>query len=584
MKNGSTHDPAEGVVRLTGGEALVRTLEALGIPYVFGMGGFQLLPMYRAFADSPSVKHVLIHDERAGAFIADGYARVSGRIASSDGTLGPGATNLITGLAESFGAAVPQLAITGDTNSAISGRGATQESRQVEMIRPTVKESLTINALERVPELTRRAVAIATSGRPGPVHLNVPEHIAHGVHAYSASDFVHSPDASQFPASRVRPARHAVEEASRLLSSARRPLLLVGGGIHLSRAWSELVKIAESFTLPVATSISGKGAIAETHELSLGVVGRFSRGGNDYLATADVVMVVGCKLGEIVTNRWTAIPSTARLIHVDIDPAVLGTIYRTDVSINADAVAALQDLAEGLRRHADWPGEAAPWATEVTKSMHAHRENGREIDASRDLSPGGPIDQGRLMLDLSEQLPPESILVADGGFAAHWSAIYYRTRRAGRHYIANRGHSSIGYGLPGAIGAKLAAPTTPVVALTGDAGFSMSLAELETALRVGANVICVVVNNQASGYVKALQHQLYGGHFQSVDYRDLPFAEIAKAMGARGQRVRSREEFSRALEEALSSDAPFVIDVMVTRDPARMLPGIDARTQVRSPG
>ncbi len=563
---------------LTGGEAAVRMLQLHGVHYAFGMGGFQPLPYYDALARQNQVRHVLIRDEKDGAFMADAYARITNRPAVADATLGPGATNLISGLAESFGGSIPLIALTGEVNSLIGGRAATQESDQFGMVRPTTKMSIAVDRIERVPELFRRAFTVATSGRPGPVHLNVREDVMHGRFDFPESELYAEPDSMAAGRRRVRPDASQVERAAALLRRAEHPVMLVGGGIHLSEGWHELTALAELAGIPVATTMSGKGAIVEQHPLSIGLFGRYSRFANEMIKEADVVLVVGCKLGEIATSRWTLMQPGTELLQIDIDPSELGKVYRTDYGIWADARLALADLAETLRGDRQRMQErAARQAAEIEQRRRAWAVEAEPNYSSAER----PIHNARLLRELRNALPDDSILVADGGFAAHWSGLLYEVRVPGRTYIANRGHAAIGYGLPGAIGAKLAAPDKVVVALCGDNGFAMALAELETSRRIGAPVIAVIVDNQTLGYVKALQHSLYDDRFISVDFLDVDYGAVARGFGCYGARVEHPADLPRVLREAIDCGTTAVIDVLVTTNPAEMLPGIDTRALAR---
>ncbi len=560
---------------MTGGEAIVRMLDAHGIELGFGMGGFQALPYYDALTRQDRLRHVLIRDEKDGAFAADAYARIANRPAVVDATLGPGATNLLSGLAESQGASIPLLALTGEVNSDFSGRGGTQESDQVGMLTPASKASLSIEQIERVPELTRRAITLATAGRPGPVHLNVRENVFHATAEFADDAFFAHPGTEVVGGRRTRPAAEAIDEALALLREAERPVAIAGGGVHLSGAYDEVEAFVERTRIPLATTISGKGALAETHELSVGLCGRYSRSANELIDEADLLIVIASKLGEIATNRWAMIRPGTKIIQIDVDAEELGHYYSPTVPIWADAREALRDLGEAL----DGERGALPGATpERLEQIAAGKRAWQETAAENYASEESPVNVARLIAELRKVLPDEGIIVADGGFAAHWSALLYDVTVSGRTYIANRGHAAIGYGLPGAIGAKLAAPDAPVVALCGDNGFAMAVGELETALRCGAPVVCAVVNNKTLGYVKALQHALYDDRFISVDFEEVDYAGIAEAQGCLGLRVDEPGELAPAFDRALSAGVPAVLDIRTTTDPAKMLPGVDSRT------
>ncbi|MCH8184354.1 MAG: thiamine pyrophosphate-binding protein [Proteobacteria bacterium] len=581
MSDRDGNDGTNTARRLGGGMALAEMLKAHGVGPMFGMGGFQLLPFYGALAEL-GLTHHLVNDERAAANAADAYARVTGRPGVCDATLGPGATNLVTGLVESLNAGVPQVVLIGDANRAHAHKNMTQEARQVEILRPAVKELIRVEDGARIPELLRRAFSVATSGRPGPVVLAVPEDVCHGTFDYDVDDFTADPDTLAIPARRIRPDAGAVARAARLIAGAARPLLLVGGGVHLSGAYAALQALAEAQNIPVAHTIGGKGSIACSHPLSAGLFGRYSRIANDLIETADCLVVVGCKLGEIATKRYTLIPPEVPLVHIDIVAEEIGRWRRPEVALWADARAALEDLAAEL---SDGAAQARAARKDYGAEVGTRMATWRAEAASRLESDERPISMARVVHELNRFMPEDGILVADGGFAGHWTGLLYDTKRSGRGYIANRGFASIGYGLPGALGAQLAAPGRAVVGVTGDGGLNMSLGELETAVRAGANFTLIVVNNAASGYVKALQHAMFGGRYQSSDLSEIDYARVAEAMGCRGIRVEDPGALAGALAQGLAErDRPTILDVVVTRDPAKMLPGVDARTLEIKPG
>jgi acetolactate synthase-1/2/3 large subunit len=561
--------------RMNGGRALAEMLRLAGVGPMFGMGGFQLLPFYDALAQL-GMRHFLINDERCGAFAAEAYARVTNRPGVCDGTLGPGATNLVTGLIEGLNAGTPMIALAGDTNRAHSWKNMTQECRQAEILRPAVKELIRVELTSRVPELLRRAFAVATSGRPGPVLLDVPEDVCHGEHDFAAEDFAIDPTTLSAPARRIRPDKTDITRAAALIARANRPLMLVGGGIHLSAGYEALLAFAEAQSIPIAHTMSGKGGIACTHPLSIGLFGRYSRIANELIEASDCLLVVGCKLGEIATKRYALPPESIPLIHLDILAEEIGRCRPATVALWGDARAGLEDLAEALNDDSRRARSArADYIGEVPVRMAAWRQEAApRLDSSE-----RPIHMARLCRELNGALPADSILVADGGFAGHWTGLLYNTKSPGRRFIPDRGLASIGYGLPGGIGAALASPQTPVVAITGDGGFNMMLGELETARRAGVGLTIVVVNNAASGYVKALQHAMFRGRYQSSDLVEMDYAAIARAMGCAGIRVEDPDRLGTALSEGLAERSrPTVLDIVVTRDPARMLPAVDNRT------
>lgn len=563
-------------ITLSGGEAIARMILALGGEQMFGMGGFQLLPFYEA-ARTLGLRHHLINDERAGVFAADAYAKVSGKVGLADATFGPGATNVVTGLMEAYNAGTPMIVLVGDGHRDHTWKNMTQECRQADVLRPLCKEFIRIECIWRIPELMRRAFAVATSGRPGPVVVDVPEDVSHAEYDFPLAAFAADASHASAPALRSRPDEASLVRAAELIAAAQAPLILAGGGVHLSGAAERLTEFARAYDLPVAHTLTGKGAIPCTDPLSAGLFGRYDRIANGMIEEADLLLVIGCKLGEIATKRYT-VPSPGKtIVHLDNLAEEFDRSMPATVRLWGDALGGIADLDALLAprraelrarwgdRAADVSRRMADWRTKVADRLHSEET---------------PVDIARLITEINAILPADGILVADGGFAAHWGGLLFDTKRAGRAFVPDRGSASIGYGVPGAIGAALAAEGRPVVALTGDGGFNMMLGEIETGRRLGLDFTIVVVNNAASGYVKALQHLMYGqGAYQSSDLSETDYAAVARAMGCRGIRVEAPGDIAAALAEALRPrGGPTVVDVIVTRDPAKMLPGVDSRT------
>lgn len=559
---------------MTGGEALVRMIQAFEGGPMFGMGGFQLLPFYDA-ARRLDLAHHLINDERAAVFIADAYAKVTGRVGLADATLGPGATNLVTGLVEALNAGTPMVVLVGDAHRDHAWKNMTQESRQTEILRPACKELIRVEAIGRIPELMRRAFRVATAGRPGPVVVDVPEDVCHATWGFAEDAFAADPRCQAAPSVRSIADFESLQQAAAEIARARRPVVLAGGGVHLSGAAEVLSRLAGWLNLPVAHTMTGKGAIACTHPLSAGLFGRYDRIANALIAEADLLIVLGCKLGEIATKRFTVPPAGKRIIHVDIVAEEFGRTVEPSLCLWGDVRETLHALVGILAP--ELPKIAARQA-EYAAEVAARMGEWRAGVMPRLTSEESPVSMARLMHELNRLMPADGILVADGGFAAHWGGLLYDTKAPGRGFVPDRGFASIGYGLPGAIGAALAAPGRTVVSLTGDGGFNMMLGELETARRLGLAFTIVVVNNAASGYVKALQHLMYGpGSYHAADLAETDYARVATALGVRGIRVEQPGDLAAALQAGMQGAGPTVIDLVVTRDPAKMLPAVDNR-------
>jgi acetolactate synthase-1/2/3 large subunit len=563
---------------MTGGEALARMIQAFEGGPMFGMGGFQLLPFYDA-ARRLGLNHHLINDERAGVFAADAYAKVTGRVGLVDATLGPGATNLVTGLVEALNAGSPIVALVGDSNRDHAWKNMTQESRQVEILRPACKELIRVEAIHRIPELMRRAFAVATSGRPGPVVVDVPEDICHGTYGFAEEEFRVNPAHQAAPALRCRPDPQALDRAAQMIAKAQRPIILAGGGVHLSGAAQTLSAFASALNIPVAHTMTGKGAIACVDPLSAGLFGRYDRIANKLIEEADLILVVGCKLGEIATKRFTVPPKGKRVIHLDIVAEEFGRTVEPEIALWGDVDLGLKDLHEALAADAaKIAARQADYAADVAARMAVWRDGVAERLTSDEV----PVSMARLMSEINRALPADGYLVADGGFAAHWGGLLFNTKQPGRSFVPDRGFASIGYGLPGAMGVALAAPGKRVMSLTGDGGFNMMLGEIETARRMGLTFTIIIVNNAASGYVKALQHLVYGaGNYHASDLAETDYAAAARVLGCNGIRVEQPGDLAAAFAQASTLKGPTVIDVVVTRDPAKMLPGVDNRAAAK---
>ena len=559
---------------MTGGEAIARLLRAQGIGPMFGMGGFQLLPFYDA-ARRLGLTHSLINDERSGVFAADAYAKITQRVGVVDATLGPGATNLVTGLVEALNAGTPLVAVVGNSHRLHSWKNMTQESRQIEILRPAVKELIRVEMIERLPELVRRAFQVATSGRPGPVVLDIPEDVCHATYPFNSEELDVIQNYQSAPAMRMRPSQSSILEAVKMLEKSKSPLILAGGGIHISGATNTLENFAEKYGIPVAHTMTGKGAIACTNQLNAGLFGRYDRIANNLIENSDCLLVIGCKLGEIATKRFTLPPNNIPLIHIEVMAEEIGRTLQPDVSLWGDARETIEELDLAMSNDAK---RQLDLRTNYCSHVAEKMEEWRKSVAPRLNSEEVPINMARLMNELNLILPREAILVADGGFAAHWGGLLFDTKKAGRGFLPDRGFASIGYGLPGAMGASLA-EAGPVVSITGDGGFNMTLGELETARRMNLAFTIIVVNNAASGYVKALQHLMYGeGAYQSSDLAETNYASTAEALGCKGIRVEDPNEIRNAISKGLNNkDCPTVIDLVVTRDPGKMLPGVDNR-------
>ena len=540
---------------MTGAEAVVEMLKAHGVEVIFGLCGDTSLPFYDALARLPhGMRHVLTRDERHAAYMADGYARVSGKVGVCEGPSGGGATYILPGLVEANESSVPVLAITSDVSVSARGRFTLTEVDQGALMRPLTKWNAVLDRAADIPRTFRAAFNEMTSGRPGSAHICLPFDVQNG--PVERSEVWADPSTGAYPARRVGPDAQYVELAAKLLRRASRPVFIVGGGVVISGAEAELGELAEALGAPVATTISGQGSIAEDHPLAVGVVG--SNGGTpetrSIVDQADLVVFVGCRAGSVTTERWRhPVPGAVKVIHIDVDPRVPGTNYRVDVPIVADArlaLAALHAALESTRR--------TPDASVVQKAKEAKFAKFRQLAESNDA----PIKPERVVAALSRTLDADAVVVADPGTPCPYLSAYYPVRRTGRTLFSNRAHGALGYSLAAAAGAHLGRPGVKTVAVMGDGSFGMCVGELETLVRHRMPVTAVVISNAVYGWIKAGQKTGFQQRYYSVDFSVTDHAKVAEAYGVKVWRVDDPAKLDGALSAAFACGGPSLVDVV----------------------
>ncbi len=548
---------------LTVAQAIVAMLKAYGVEYVFGVPGDTSLPFYDALHEAQdSIKHIMARDERGASYMADVYARLSGKPGVCEAPSGAGALYLIPGLAEACASSIPVIAFTTDTPLDSEGRNVLTELNQGKLFQAVTKWQTTIKHPDRVTEVLRKAFRIATTGRPGPVQITLPEDILE--EETSLTDFYAEPACCTFPALRTQPPQDMVVEAVQALLQAKRPLVVAGGGATISGAWHELTELAELLSMPVGTSINGQGSIDETHPLSLGVVGGNGARpyANEVVAAADLVMFVGCKTDSVTTLNWSLPDNTGKvtIIQLDVDPAEIGNTYPVTVGLAGDARSTLRSLIAEVKRqtsHAGSDDGREPWADfAALRSAFFGKEEAKMNSAVSPLKPQ------RVMKALQRLLPPDTVIVADAGTGTPFTSAFYPSP-AGRHVIIPRGYGGLGYALPGVVGAKLARPTVPVIGLVGDGSFGMACGDLETIARLNLPIVLLQFNNASFGWIKTLQHLYKDNRYLSVDFSSTTdYAAIAEGFGIHGVRVEHAADLEPALQAALASNKPTFIDVL----------------------
>jgi acetolactate synthase I/II/III large subunit len=539
---------------LTGAEAVVEMLKAHDVEIVFGLCGDTSLPLYDAMARLGSIRHVLTRDERHAAYMADGYARLSGKVGVCEGPSGGGATYILPGLVEANESSIPILAINTDVSVSSRGKFTLTELDQRTLMKPLTKWNAVIDRSAEIPKVLRKAFEAMTSGRAGAAHIALPFDVQNG--PVERNDVWADPTLGSFPSRRVAPDPSLVELAAKLLRRAKQPLFICGGGVVLSGAEAELLSLAEKLGAPVATTISGKGSIDERAARAVGVVG--SNGGTAetraIVDAADLIVFVGCRAGSVTTERWRhPAPGSARIIHIDVDPAVPGTNYKVDVPLVGDArlcLAALGEALEGAKREGDFS------AVEAKK-----REKFAKFEALA-RSDDTPIKPERVVYEMQKVLDRDAIVVADPGTPCPYFSAYYVVGRTGRRFFSNRAHGALGYALAASIGAHFAKPKVKTVAVMGDGSFGMCVGELETAVRLKLPVTFVVISNAVYGWIKAGQKSGYDRRYFSVDFGVTDHARVAEAFGVKSWRVFEPDKLQEALKQATGHAGPTLVDVV----------------------
>jgi acetolactate synthase I/II/III large subunit len=545
----------------TVGVRLARGLRAAGVSHVFGVPGGQTLPLYGGILETPGIEHVLMRDERGAACAADAYSRVTGRIGVCDATVGPGATNLVSGIAEAYGSSVALLAIIADIPRDWEHRrargNASQALDQASMFSGIAKWVARVTSPDALEECLRVALAVAASGRPGPVVLSIADDVFAGPAGESraALEPVHAPRERYAP----DPAR--VAAAARMLAGSRRAIVVAGGGAVASGAYDGVRSLAELLGGAVVTTMSGQGIIEDHHRLSLGVCGSMGNPvANRALADADAVVYVGCKAGQAATLNYTTPAAGTAVIQIDIDPEEVGRNHPETLALVGDARQALAALLAELDR-----GEppSSEWDAGARRDELAAWVAG-QCDAAFSTPEAGLRPQW-ITATVAAQMSEDDAFVADASLVAGWTANFLTVRRAGQHALAPRGLAGIGWGAPAAVGTAVARRELGLggrtVLFCGDGAFTYSLGELEVMRRLELSVTAVILNNRTLGWIKHIQ-EFALDDYVSVDFCDIDFAQVAKGFGIPAWRVTAPGELGEALRMAASQTGPALIEVI----------------------
>ena len=548
--------------KMTGAQVMADMLKGYGVSHIFMVPAVLRTTMVE-LEKRTDIKRLHVHAEKSAAYMADGYARATGKPGICMAQV-IGALNLAAGLRDAWLAHAPVIAMTGGRDPHTKFRGVYQEVDDVPAFEPVTKFNATVDAVERFPDMVRQAFRVATSGTPGPVHLQFRGNEAQ-IDAEEADMEALCEDAfAQVPPFRPEPAEDQLRAALAEIEAAERPVIVAGGGVRASGAEGDLVTFAERLNIPVATSLNGKDAIPGTHPLSVGVVGTYSReSANRVVNEADLVCFIGTTAGGMTTHFWQVPPIGVAAVQIDLEPEVIGRNYPLKAAVQGDAKVALTRML--AQTNAESAARRAAWVERAGAIVGEWRDKYNELLTSDDV----PMRPERICKELSDHLPDDAIVVADTGHGGMWMGGMFDLRTPNQSYMRSAGH--LGWAFPAALGAKCGAPDRPVFCFTGDAGFWYHIAEVETAARWGINSVTLVNNNSSGNQSKRGFDRVYGGEqtdeaLRLWHFTDVNFATIAENMGAVGIRVEKPGDLPGALDQAFAANRPVVIDVVTDID------------------
>lgn len=542
-------------MRVSGSEALILSLLEEGVDTIFGYPGGAIMPVYDALYDyRERVRHILVRHEQGAAHAAEGYARITGRAGVCFATSGPGATNLVTGIADAMIDSVPMVCITGQVSSPLLGTDAFQESDVIGISIPITKWNYQITSADEIPGAIAQAFYIAQTGRPGPVLLDITKDAQFG-----ELDFEYKKCTkirSYLPEIPVDPFK--VKEAAELIDAARKPLLLFGHGVIIARAEKELRAFVEKTGIPAAWTLLGLSALPTDHPLNVGMLGMHGNyGPNIKTNEADLIIAVGMRFDDRVTGKVSAYAKQAKIIHLDIDPAEVSKIIKADVAVVGDAAKSLRMLTSNVK-----PNSHEAWVREFREADKVEYEK----VISRDLRPTKPgMTMGEVVRMVSDKTRQEAILVTDVGQQQMIAARYFGFRQS-RSVVTSGGLGTMGYGLPASVGAQLAAPDRTVVAMIGDGGFQMTIQELGTIAQNHLPVKIVLLNNHFLGMVRQWQQLFFEKRYSFTELTNPDFIMISKGFGIPGVKVEQREDLEAAVDQMLSHEGPFLLEVAIEKE------------------
>ena len=540
---------------MKGGEAIIKSLTDQGVEIVFGYPGGVLLPLYDVIYDS-DLKHILVRHEQCAAHAADGFARASGKVGVCIGTSGPGATNLITGIATAYMDSSPILAIAGQVSSNLIGNDAFQEVDTIGITMPITKHNYQPMKAEEIPGMIKSAFYIAGTGRPGPVVLDLPKDVQEEEFEFESAKDIELPGYK--PTMKGHPRQ--VKRAANMIQESKKPVILAGGGIILSGATKELLQFANIINAPLSTSLMGKGSFPEDNPLSLGMLGMHGRKVSNLIVDeCDCLIAIGCRFSDRTTGLLSEFATDAKIVHIDVDPAEIGKNVDIDVPIVGDAKTILRDLIKIIDPNTEGKQDWVQYVKEFKNSC-IPRLSFNEV----------PLKPQQVIKELSEAVTDDTIVTTDVGQNQMWMAHYFDVKNP-RKFISSGGLGTMGFGFPAAIGAKIAMPDNDVVAVCGDGGFLMVCQDLATIKEYDIPVVIVVLDNRHLGMVAQWQKLFYDERMSHTHLGESPdFIKLAESFGIKAERIEKPGEMKEAVERAIKSGEPYLLDVII--DPDEILP------------
>ena len=543
---------------MKGGEAIIKSLTDQGVDTVFGYPGGVLLPLYDVIYDS-NLRHILVRHEQCAAHAADGFARASGRVGVCIGTSGPGATNLITGIATAYMDSSPIVAIAGQVATGLIGNDAFQEVDTIGITMPITKHNFQAMKAEEIPGMIKSAFYIAGTGRAGPVVLDLPKDVQEEEFEYELSKGLELPGYK--PTKKGHPLQ--VKKAAKMILNSKKPVILAGGGIILSDSSKELLRLSEIIEAPVTTTLMGKGSFPEDNPLSLGMLGMHGRKVSNLIVDeCDCLIAIGCRFSDRTTGLISEFANNAKIIHIDVDPAEIGKNVDVDIPIVGDARIILKNLIDVVEKVKNVNKTESEWLKHVLKFKQTciPRLSFDEI----------PLKPQQVIKELSEAITDDTIVTTDVGQNQMWMAHYFTSRNP-RKFISSGGLGTMGFGFPAAMGAKIAMPDNDVVAVCGDGGFLMVCQDLATIKEYEIPVVICVLDNRRLGMVSQWQKLFYNKRMSHTDLGQSPdFVKLAESFGVSAERVEKPGEMRETVEKAILSGEPYLIDVII--DPEEILP------------